>query len=231
VSARIDALYGYVENKNDILESVTTPRTDKSPNRGPDPNSPWYEQVARAVASEFILVLGRVVPNLAHLVDHADDTHTPGLHHFVRERMLEVLGAGFDDDIACGPWVSGLLKQNRGGHVPVGQACRGCRIVARRMGNCHPRFSRTDVAGRKLRTHARRSLRVRHGVSWTVCAVSTGSSALGHHLLQRVATRTSGTGRRNQARALDGQLRHSTASLSRVEPALERTSGPFRSDP
>jgi AcrR family transcriptional regulator len=96
LGVRSMTLYGYVANRNDILESVTRLALEKF-HREPDPDSPWYEQV-RGLLREIHLVC-REYPHLASLVI-SRDTHIPGLLH-LRERMLALLrGAGFDDNTA-----------------------------------------------------------------------------------------------------------------------------------
>jgi TetR/AcrR family transcriptional regulator, tetracycline repressor protein len=96
LGVRSMTLYGYVENKNDIIESVTRLALDKF-HREPDPDAPWYEQV-RVMLREIHLVC-REYPHLASLVI-GRDTHIPGLLH-LRERMLALLrSAGFDDNTA-----------------------------------------------------------------------------------------------------------------------------------
>jgi AcrR family transcriptional regulator len=96
LGVRSMTLYGYVENRNDIIESVTRLALDKF-HQEPDPDASWYDQV-RVMLREIHLVC-REYPHLASLVI-SRDTHVPGLLH-LRERMLALLrGAGFDDNTA-----------------------------------------------------------------------------------------------------------------------------------
>jgi AcrR family transcriptional regulator len=96
LGVRSMTLYGYVENRNDIIESVTRLALDKF-HQEPDPDAAWYDQV-RVMLREIHLVC-REYPHLASLVI-SRDTHVPGLLH-LRERMLALLrGAGFDDHTA-----------------------------------------------------------------------------------------------------------------------------------
>jgi AcrR family transcriptional regulator len=131
LGVRSMTLYGYVENKNDILESVTRLALDKF-HREPDPDSPWYEQV-RVLLRQIHLVC-REYPHLAHLVI-SRDTHTPGLLH-LRERMLALLrGAGFDDGIALR--ALGALAYYTTG-FSGGQALQGMSDVGSAIGNLPP---------------------------------------------------------------------------------------------
>ncbi|HEY1968376.1 MAG TPA: TetR/AcrR family transcriptional regulator C-terminal domain-containing protein [Pseudonocardia sp.] len=96
LGVRSMTLYGYVDNKNDIIESVTRLALDKF-HQEPNPDASWSEQL-RAMLREIHLVC-REYSHLASLVI-SRDTHIPGLLH-LRERMLALLrGAGFDDTTA-----------------------------------------------------------------------------------------------------------------------------------
>lgn len=89
-------LYGYVENKDDVLTGVTRLALAKF-HRDPDPGAPWYEQVRGALAE--INSLCREYPHLATLVI-TRNAHWPELLH-IREQMLGLLlGAGFDTETA-----------------------------------------------------------------------------------------------------------------------------------
>jgi AcrR family transcriptional regulator len=85
-------LYGYVRNKEEILEGVTVLALTQG-HRQPHPSASWEDQVRTDV--EHLHDLCRRHPNLVTLV-LGQTTASPGLFR-LRERMLgALLAAGFD---------------------------------------------------------------------------------------------------------------------------------------
>jgi AcrR family transcriptional regulator len=89
-------LYGYVRNKDEILEGVTALALAEG-HPQPPPDASWEEQVRTDVA--HLHDLCRRHPNLVTLV-LGQTTASPGLFR-LRERMLgTLLATGFDDETA-----------------------------------------------------------------------------------------------------------------------------------